>query len=140
MRFVLTPRLRRLALASAAVVVLGAMGALAVLVGLFETSVGAAATRAPLPAAQLKTLVERQGSDLHLSTSTPPQIRVHGRLERLPLPDLGPAETTDGFAQAMQATHAEASIRVRLIDSLGHLVAVAESRTPGLLHPSVVLM
>ena len=41
----------------------------------------------------LKTLVERQGSDLHLSTSTPPQIRVHGRLERLPLPDLGPAET-----------------------------------------------
>ena len=54
--------------------------------------------------------------------------------------DLGPAETTDGFAQAMQATHAEASIRVRLIDSLGHLVAVAEARTPGLLHPSVVLM
>ena len=41
----------------------------------------------------LKILVERDGSDLHLSTSTPPQIRVHGHLERLPLPDLGPAET-----------------------------------------------
>ena len=40
----------------------------------------------------LKTLVEKDGSDLHISTSTPPQIRVHGHLERLPLPELGPAE------------------------------------------------
>ena len=41
----------------------------------------------------LKTLVELEGSDLHIATATPPQVRVHGHLQRLPLPDLGPAET-----------------------------------------------
>jgi twitching motility protein PilT len=41
----------------------------------------------------LKTLVERDGSDLHITTGTPPQVRVHGHLQRLDLPDLGPAET-----------------------------------------------
>src|SRR3954462_8469356 len=40
----------------------------------------------------LKTLVELNGSDLHLTTSTPPQIRVHGKLQSLDLPSLGPAE------------------------------------------------
>ena len=35
----------------------------------------------------LKTTVEMDGSDLHLTTDTPPQVRVHGELERLPLPD-----------------------------------------------------
>ncbi len=41
----------------------------------------------------LQTLVEQNGSDLHLTTSTPPQIRVHGKLQTLDLPVLGPAET-----------------------------------------------
>jgi len=41
----------------------------------------------------LKTMVEAEGSDLHISTNTPPQIRVHGHLRRLPLPELQPAET-----------------------------------------------
>jgi twitching motility protein PilT len=41
----------------------------------------------------LKTLVELEGSDLHITTATPPQVRVHGHLQRLPLPELGPAET-----------------------------------------------
>ncbi len=41
----------------------------------------------------LKTLVDQSGSDLHLTTSTPPQIRVHGKLQTLDLPVLGPAET-----------------------------------------------
>ena len=41
----------------------------------------------------LKTLVELDGSDLHITTATPPQVRVHGHLQRLDLPDLGPAET-----------------------------------------------
>jgi twitching motility protein PilT len=41
----------------------------------------------------LKTMVEMDGSDLHLTTETPPQIRVHGELERLPLPALTPSET-----------------------------------------------
>jgi twitching motility protein PilT len=41
----------------------------------------------------LKTLVELNGSDLHLTTNTPPQIRVHGKLQTLDLPTLGPADT-----------------------------------------------
>src|SRR3954447_22498128 len=41
----------------------------------------------------LQTLVDVSGSDLHLTTQTPPQIRVHGKLQTLDLPPLGPAET-----------------------------------------------
>jgi twitching motility protein PilT len=41
----------------------------------------------------LKTTVEMSGSDLHLTTDSPPQVRVHGELERLPLPEMTPAET-----------------------------------------------
>jgi twitching motility protein PilT len=41
----------------------------------------------------LKTLVEMDGSDLHIATNSPPQIRVHGHLQRLLLPDLQPSET-----------------------------------------------
>jgi len=41
----------------------------------------------------LKTMVDMQGSDLHIATQTPPQVRVHGHLQRLPLPELTPAET-----------------------------------------------
>jgi len=41
----------------------------------------------------LKTMVEMDGSDLHIATNTPPQIRVHGKLQRLQLPDMQPAET-----------------------------------------------
>src|SRR6266542_2940910 len=41
----------------------------------------------------LKTMVEMDGSDLHITTDTGPQIRVHGHLQRLPMPDFTPAET-----------------------------------------------
>jgi twitching motility protein PilT len=41
----------------------------------------------------LKTLVDMGGSDLHLTTDTPPQIRVHGHLQRLDLPNLAPGDT-----------------------------------------------
>jgi twitching motility protein PilT len=41
----------------------------------------------------LKKMVEMDGSDLHLTTGTPPIIRVHGHLQRLPQPDLTPADT-----------------------------------------------
>jgi twitching motility protein PilT len=41
----------------------------------------------------LKTLVDNEGSDLHLTTQTPPQIRVHGKLAVLDLPPLGAADT-----------------------------------------------
>jgi len=41
----------------------------------------------------LKTTVEMDGSDLHLTTNSPPQVRVNGKLQRLPLPDLSAADT-----------------------------------------------
>src|SRR5438309_1364729 len=41
----------------------------------------------------LKTTVEVGGSDLHLTTDTPPQIRIDGKLQPLDLPTLAPADT-----------------------------------------------
>ena len=41
----------------------------------------------------LKLTVEMNGSDLHLTTETPPQVRVHGELQRLQMPLLTAAET-----------------------------------------------
>src|SRR6478752_9283587 len=41
----------------------------------------------------LQTLVDNNGSDLHITTQTPPQIRVHGKLQTLDLPVLGPSDT-----------------------------------------------
>jgi len=41
----------------------------------------------------LKTTVDLEASDLHLSIGSPPQVRVHGDLQRLPLPELTPNET-----------------------------------------------
>jgi twitching motility protein PilT len=41
----------------------------------------------------LKIVVDRDGSDLHISTSTPPQVRIHGHLERLAMPELSPSDT-----------------------------------------------
>jgi twitching motility protein PilT len=43
----------------------------------------------------LQKVVEVDGSDLHITTRTPPQIRVHGRLERLDLEELTPADTKE---------------------------------------------
>jgi twitching motility protein PilT len=41
----------------------------------------------------LKTTVDMAGSDLHITTNTPPQVRVNGKLQRLGMPDLGAADT-----------------------------------------------
>jgi twitching motility protein PilT len=41
----------------------------------------------------LKTTVDMGGSDLHITTNTPPQVRVNGKLQRLGMPDLGAADT-----------------------------------------------
>ncbi len=40
----------------------------------------------------LKMTVEMNGSDLHVTTDSPPQVRVSGELRRLQLPPLAPAE------------------------------------------------
>src|SRR5437868_11866972 len=41
----------------------------------------------------LKKMTDQSGSDLHLSTNTPPQVRVHGHLS--PLPGFGPLSPSD---------------------------------------------
>ena len=41
----------------------------------------------------LKTMVEKGATDLHVTTNTPPVIRIDGALERLPLPNLTAPET-----------------------------------------------
>ena len=41
----------------------------------------------------LQTLVGLGGSDLHITTNTPPQVRVHGHLQRLEGGDMTPSET-----------------------------------------------
>jgi twitching motility protein PilT len=41
----------------------------------------------------LKTAVDMNGSDLHITADTPPQVRVLGHLQRLPGSDLTPSET-----------------------------------------------
>jgi twitching motility protein PilT len=50
----------------------------------------------PLPSLTelLKRMVDAGGSDLHLTTNSPPRVRVHGELRPLEdVPVLGPAET-----------------------------------------------
>jgi twitching motility protein PilT len=41
----------------------------------------------------LKTVLEMGGSDLHIATASPPQIRVNGHLKRLEMADMQPADT-----------------------------------------------
>src|SRR6187402_3603570 len=41
----------------------------------------------------LRQMVEMDGSDLHLTTATPPQVRVHGELKRLEGAGMTPADT-----------------------------------------------
>src|SRR5438477_10660286 len=41
----------------------------------------------------LKKMLEMNGSDLHISTNSPPQVRVHGHLQTLDMPMLTPSET-----------------------------------------------
>jgi twitching motility protein PilT len=46
----------------------------------------------PLPQL-LKILVDEGGTDLHITTNSPPIIRLHGKLKRIEHPSLTPAET-----------------------------------------------
>ncbi|MCX6618160.1 MAG: type IV pilus twitching motility protein PilT [Acidobacteria bacterium] len=41
----------------------------------------------------LKKMLEMNGSDLHITTQSPPQVRVHGHMTPLDYPPLAPAET-----------------------------------------------
>ena len=41
----------------------------------------------------LKAMIEKGASDLHVTTGTPPQLRVDGALVPLKVPPLSPVET-----------------------------------------------
>ena len=41
----------------------------------------------------LRNTIELKASDLHLTAGSPPQVRVHGELQRLPMRDLTPSDT-----------------------------------------------
>jgi len=41
----------------------------------------------------LKKMLEMNGSDLHITTNSPPQVRVHGHLQPLDMPPLTPSDT-----------------------------------------------
>jgi len=41
----------------------------------------------------LKAMIEKGGSDLHITTSSPPQLRIDGKLQPLKMPPLAPPET-----------------------------------------------
>ncbi len=41
----------------------------------------------------LKTMVEQSGTDLHVTTNSPPQVRIHGKLIPLKLPAFTPTDT-----------------------------------------------
>ena len=41
----------------------------------------------------LRKMLEMSGSDLHITTNSPPQVRVHGHLTPLDMPPLAPADT-----------------------------------------------
>ncbi|MBW2243174.1 MAG: PilT/PilU family type 4a pilus ATPase [Deltaproteobacteria bacterium] len=41
----------------------------------------------------LKAMIEKGGSDLHITTSSPPQLRIDGKLHPLKMPPLSPSET-----------------------------------------------
>src|SRR6266478_1322611 len=41
----------------------------------------------------LKKMLDLAGSDLHITTNSPPQVRVHGHLQPLDMPPLTPSET-----------------------------------------------
>jgi twitching motility protein PilT len=41
----------------------------------------------------LKAMIEKGASDLHITTSSPPQLRIDGKLHPLKVPPLSPAET-----------------------------------------------
>ncbi len=47
----------------------------------------------------LKKVVELEGSDLHITTSTPPQIRVHGHLQRVEGTDMTASETKQPWSR-----------------------------------------
>src|ERR1700726_4517062 len=71
-----------------------------------------------------KKMIEMGGSDLHISTNSPPRVRVHGKLRPLDMPPLTASDTkslaysvltdsrgTQGIRLARTACRGEGSLR-----------------------------
>ena len=41
----------------------------------------------------LKAMIEKGASDLHITTNSPPQLRIDGKLQPMQMPPLSPADT-----------------------------------------------
>jgi twitching motility protein PilT len=41
----------------------------------------------------LKAMIEKGASDVHITTNSPPQLRIDGKLQQLKMPPLSPSET-----------------------------------------------
>src|SRR6058998_1361232 len=68
----------------------------------------------------LKKMLEMNGSDLHISTNSPPQVRVHGHLQPLDMPPLTPAETKQlGYSVLTDAQKHRFEERLELDFSFG---------------------
>jgi len=74
----------------------------------------------------LKRMLEMNGSDLHITTNSPPQIRVHGHMKPLDLPPLGPSDTKalaySVLTDAQKKSRRQRSIAIAL--ALGVLVVL----------------
>jgi len=66
----------------------------------------------------LRRMLEMSGSDLHITTNSPPQIRVHGHLVPLDLPQLTPAETKQLAYSVMTIRRSTASKKTSSSTSL----------------------
>ena len=66
-----------------------------------------------------RRMVEMDGSDLHITTDTPPQVRVHGDLQRLQLPEL---HAVGHQAAGLQRAHRRAEEALRGDDGARLLV------------------
>ena len=58
----------------------------------------------PLPQL-LKIMVDEGGTDLHITSNSPPLIRVHGILKRIEHPTLSPAETKQLIYSILNDNH-----------------------------------
>ena len=94
----------------------------------------------------LKTMVEADGTDLHVTTNTPPQIRVHGKLMKLQV-DLGSEsrvlvagiskeyESADLLGRQIVMVANLEPARLMGIESQGMVLAASVDGKPVLLRP-----
>src|SRR5260221_953265 len=82
----------------------------------------------------LKRMLEMSGSDLHITTNSPPQIRAHGHLVPLDLPQMTPAETKQLAYSVMPVPKKHRFEKALRLDFSSGLKAFARSRPTDFTH------